>query len=137
MCTAAQVPQGATPRTMVVHLLGGLTRSVKPGDAVTLAGIFLPEPFTGFRAARAGLLTNTYLLAQSVSLDKRSYASLAVTDEQRSVIAVRLLGTSPLPPPIVMSGSIIAECDLSCIRLLSSGGGSVHVQGVKRRGQLL
>lgn len=86
----AQVPQGATPRTMVVHLLGALTRSVKPGDAVTLTGIFLPEPFTGFRAARAGLLTNTYLLAQSVSLDKRSYQALAITDEQRELIAVRL-----------------------------------------------
>lgn len=44
----------------------------------------------GFRAARAGLLTNTYLLAQSVTLDKRSYQALAaVTEEQRSVIEVR------------------------------------------------
>lgn len=41
-----QVPQGATPRSMVVHLLGALTRTVKPGDAVTLSGVFLPEPFT-------------------------------------------------------------------------------------------
>ena len=31
---------------MVVHLLGALTRTVKPGDAVTLSGVFLPEPFT-------------------------------------------------------------------------------------------
>lgn len=31
---------------MVVHLMGALTRTVKPGDAVTLSGIFLPEPFT-------------------------------------------------------------------------------------------
>ncbi len=73
---------------MVVHLLGALTRTIKPGDAVTLSGIFLPEPFTGFRAARAGLLTNTYLLAQAVTLDKQSYSSLAVTQEQRSVISV-------------------------------------------------
>lgn len=42
----------------------------------------------GFRAARAGLLTNTYLLAQTVTLDKRSYQALAITDEQRSVIEV-------------------------------------------------
>ena len=59
---AAQVPQGATPRMMTVHLQGSLTRSLKPGNAVTIAGIFLPLPYTGFKAMRAGLLTNTYLL---------------------------------------------------------------------------
>ncbi len=47
--TCAQVPQGATPRSLRVHLRGGLTRSAKPGDAVTLSGIFLPQPLTGFR----------------------------------------------------------------------------------------
>jgi DNA replication licensing factor MCM7 len=47
-----QVPQGATPRSMVVHLMGALTRTVKPGDAVTLSGIFLPEPFTVCEALR-------------------------------------------------------------------------------------
>ena len=46
------------------------------------------DALQGFRAARAGLLTNTYLLAQSVTLDKRSYQALAVTEEQRSVIEV-------------------------------------------------
>ena len=43
------MPQGATPRSLHVHLRGGLTRSAKPGDAVTIAGIFLPQPLTGFR----------------------------------------------------------------------------------------
>jgi DNA replication licensing factor MCM7 len=42
----------------------------------------------GFRAARAGLLTNTYLLAQTVTLDKRSYQALATTADQRAVIEV-------------------------------------------------
>ena len=60
----AQVPQGATPRNLTVHLRGALTRSAKPGDAVTVAGVFLPEPFTGFRAMRAGLLTSVYLQAR-------------------------------------------------------------------------
>ena len=60
----AQVPQGATPRNLTVHLRGALTRTAKPGDAVTVAGVFLPEPFTGFRAMRAGLLTSVYLQAR-------------------------------------------------------------------------
>ena len=85
-----QVPQGATPRTMKVHLSGELTRSVKPGDAVTISGVFLPEPFTGFRAMRAGLVTNTFLEAQAIALDKRSYADIHMTPEQRARIAVRM-----------------------------------------------
>ena len=45
----AQVPQGATPRSLHVHLRGSLTRCAKPGDAVTVSGVFLPQPLTGFR----------------------------------------------------------------------------------------
>lgn len=47
-----QVPEGATPRTLSVHLRGELTRQVKPGEEVTLAGIFLPEPYSGMRGMR-------------------------------------------------------------------------------------
>lgn len=90
----AQVPQGATPRTMVVHLMGELTRVVKPGDPVTVSGVFLPEPFTGFRAAKAGLLTTTFLLAQRVQLDKQSYEALSHDAMQEDGIQV-----TPLPPP--------------------------------------
>lgn len=42
-----EVPQGSTPRTLMAHLRGSLTRSLKAGDSVTLSGIFLPEPYTG------------------------------------------------------------------------------------------
>lgn len=57
-----EVPQGSTPRTLMVHLRGSLTRSLKAGDSVTLSGIFLPEPYTGQRAMlRASLLTATYM----------------------------------------------------------------------------
>ena len=84
----AQVPQGATPRTIKVHLAGELTRSMKPGDAVTVSGIFLPEPFTGFRAMKAGLVTSTFLEAQAVALDKTSYSDLHRTEQQNSIIAV-------------------------------------------------
>ena len=48
-CAAPQVPQGATPRSLHVHLRGALTRCAKPGDAVTISGVFLPQPLTGFR----------------------------------------------------------------------------------------
>jgi DNA replication licensing factor MCM7 len=46
---------------MRIHLRGPICRSVKAGDEVILTGVFLPEPYTGFRAMRAGLLTNTFV----------------------------------------------------------------------------
>lgn len=46
---------------------------VAPGDVVELSGIFLPIPYTGFRAMRAGLVADTYLEAMSVSHFKKKY----------------------------------------------------------------
>ena len=56
-----------------VHLYGELTRSCSAGDVVTVSGIFLPVPYAGFKAIRAGLITDTYLEAQSVEKHKKSY----------------------------------------------------------------
>ena len=71
-----QVPAGHIPRSMTVHLYGRLTRQLSPGDIVDVGGIFLPLPYTGFRGIRAGLLTDTYLEAQSIRQLKRSYEDL-------------------------------------------------------------
>eukprot|EP00891_Asterochloris_glomerata_P008965 jgi/Astpho2/8965/fgenesh1_pm.00133_%23_19_t len=83
---AEEVPQGATPRSLVVHLKGELTRSVKPGDSVTLTGIYLTEPYTGFKAMRAGLLTATFMECQAVHHNKQSYADLQLTEKQQAQI---------------------------------------------------
>ena len=77
---ADQVPVGHIPRTLTVHCHGTLTRQINPGDVVDIAGIFLPTPYTGFKAIRAGLLTDTYLEAQHVNQHKKAYDSL-VFDE--------------------------------------------------------
>ncbi|KAL8778036.1 MAG: hypothetical protein Q9194_002224 [Teloschistes cf. exilis] len=73
---ADQVPVGHIPRTLTVHCHGTLTRHINPGDVVDIAGIFLPTPYTGFQAIRAGLLTDTYLEAQHVNQHKKAYDSL-------------------------------------------------------------
>jgi DNA replication licensing factor MCM7 len=73
---ADQVPVGHIPRTLTVHCHGGLTRQINPGDVVDIAGIFLPTPYTGFRAIRAGLLTDTYLEAQHITQHKKAYQDL-------------------------------------------------------------
>ena len=85
-----QVPQGTTPRSLVVHLRGGLTRSCKPGDAVSISGAFLPEPYTGFRAMKAGLLTSTFLDAMRVVQLKQSYKEHALDKDLQERMQVSL-----------------------------------------------
>ncbi|KAJ9668849.1 DNA replication licensing factor MCM7 [Coniosporium apollinis] len=70
---ADQVPVGHIPRQLTVHCHGALVRQINPGDVVDLGGIFLPTPYTGFKAIRAGLLTDTYLEVQYVNQHKKAY----------------------------------------------------------------
>lgn len=46
---------------------------VAPGDVVEFSGIFLPIPYFGFRAMRAGLVADTFLEAMSVTHFKKKY----------------------------------------------------------------
>ncbi|KAI9833461.1 MAG: Mcm2-7 hexameric complex component [Sarea resinae] len=75
---ADQVPVGHIPRTLTIHCYGSLTRQINPGDIVDVAGIFLPTPYTGFKAIRAGLLTDTYLEAQFVYQHKTAYDEMLI-----------------------------------------------------------
>ncbi|KAJ1911239.1 DNA replication licensing factor MCM7 [Mycoemilia scoparia] len=72
-----QVPMGDIPRTLTIHCYESTTRQVNPGDVVHMSGIFLPAPYTGFRAMRAGLLADTYMEVQHVNPLKRQYEKLA------------------------------------------------------------
>ena len=73
---ADQVPVGHIPRQLTIHCHGSLTRTVNPGDVIDVDGIFLPTPYTGFRAIRAGLLTDTYVEAQHITQHKKAYQNL-------------------------------------------------------------
>ncbi|KAF8036778.1 hypothetical protein BT93_C2477 [Corymbia citriodora subsp. variegata] len=84
---AEHVPKGHIPRTMTIHLRGELTRKVAPGDVVELSGIFLPIPYTGFRAMRAGLVADTYLEAMSVSHFKKKYEDYELKENEEEWIA--------------------------------------------------
>jgi len=75
---AEQVPVGHIPRMLTILCHGALVRRINPGDVVDIAGIFLPTPYTGFKAIRAGLLTDTYLEAQHVTQHKLAYEDLAL-----------------------------------------------------------
>lgn len=77
------VPMGHIPRSLTVHLRGELTRSCGPGDVVVVSGIFLPVPYTGFKAMRAGLTADTFLEATSVEQVKKSYSEQVITADTR------------------------------------------------------
>lgn len=83
---ASDVPPGNIPRMLSIHVRGPIVRSMTPGEMVDVSGIFLPQPYTGFQALRAGLLTETYLDAQFVKQHKRKYESLGLTDEVKEKI---------------------------------------------------
>lgn len=66
---------------MTIHVHGPLTRQMSPGDIVSLGGIFLPVPYTGYQAIRAGLLTDTYLEAHYINQLKKQYSDMEKTPE--------------------------------------------------------
>ncbi|KAK7467408.1 DNA replication licensing factor MCM7 [Stygiomarasmius scandens] len=83
---ADQVPVGHIPRSMTIHVNGNLTRLMNPGDVVHIGGIFLPVPYTGFQAIRAGLLTDTYLETHYIYQVKKQYTDLEATPEVQRLV---------------------------------------------------
>ena len=77
---AEQVPIGQIPRTLTVLCYGSTVRQVNPGDVVDISGIFLPTPYTGFKAMRAGLLTDTYVEAHHILQHKKAYNEMVIDD---------------------------------------------------------
>ncbi|KAH7328750.1 MCM2/3/5 family-domain-containing protein [Stachybotrys elegans] len=75
---AEQVPIGQIPRSLTVLCYGSLVRKVSPGDVVDISGIFLPTPYTGFKAIKAGLLTDTYVEAHHIVQHKKAYSEMIV-----------------------------------------------------------
>lgn len=76
-----QVPVGHIPRQLTIHVNGNMVRSMNPGDTVDVSGIFMPSPYTGFRALKAGLLTETYLEAEYVRQHKKQYELMQLSEE--------------------------------------------------------
>jgi DNA replication licensing factor MCM7 len=72
---------------MAIHVHGNLTRLMNPGDVVHLGGIFLPIPYTGFQAIRAGLLTDTYLETHYIHQLKKQYSDMETTPDIEHAIA--------------------------------------------------
>lgn len=57
------------------------TRRCSPGDIITVTGVYMPSPFHGFQAIRAGLAHDTYLEAFNINKDKQNFKESYLTDE--------------------------------------------------------
>lgn len=80
---ANQVPIGSIPRTINVKLNGETTRTCTSGDIVRISGIFLPMPFTGYRAMKAGFLADTFLEATHVMQTRKNYADQFIDEDTK------------------------------------------------------
>merc|ERR1712166_1160055 len=71
------VPTGGVPRSINVILSGDLTRSVLPGDAVQLTGVYAPLQMPWFIAAKTGgTLQEMYIDAHFVRKHKTGYSQV-------------------------------------------------------------
>ncbi|KAK2466838.1 hypothetical protein APHAL10511_001096 [Amanita phalloides] len=136
---ADQVPVGHIPRSMTVHINGALTRTLSPGDVVHLAGIFLPIPYAGYQAIRAGLLTDTYLELHHVLQLKKQYSEMQLTPEVSAYIDALKIDPS-LYNRLAQSiaPEIYGHLDIKKALLLLLVGGVTKVtgDGMKIRGDI-
>ncbi|KAI9504691.1 MCM2/3/5 family-domain-containing protein [Coemansia spiralis] len=90
-----QVPMGDIPRTLTIHCYETAVRKLNPGDVAHIAGVFLPQPYTGFRAMRAGLLADTLLEAHHIRPLKRRYDQLAAELTAETYMRLAALSRDP------------------------------------------
>ncbi|KAF8495302.1 MCM2/3/5 family-domain-containing protein [Gautieria morchelliformis] len=136
---ADQVPVGHIPRSMTAHTYGNQTRAMNPGDVVHLGGVFLPTPYTGFQAIRAGLLTDTYLEVHHIHQLKKQYSDMQLTPEIHAAVA-ELRDDSYLYSKLAQSiaPEIYGHLDIKkALLLLLVGGVTKNMgDGMKIRGDI-
>ncbi|EPS42267.1 hypothetical protein H072_3800 [Dactylellina haptotyla CBS 200.50] len=135
-----QVPVGHIPRSITIQCHGAQTRTINPGDVIDVAGIFLPTPYTGFRAIKAGLLTDTYLEAQHVTQHKKHYHEIGDIDPETEKRIKELREAGSLYDHLAQSiaPEIFGHLDVKkALLLLLIGGVSKEMgDGMKIRGDI-
>ncbi|KAI5952604.1 mcm7 [Candida jiufengensis] len=135
-----QVPVGHIPRSLTIHVNGDLVRSMNPGDTVDVSGIFMPSPYTGYRALKAGLLTETYLEAQYVKQHKKQYELMDLSGNVDSHIMELRYGNVDIYNQLAKSiaPEIYGHLDVKKILLLLLCGGVTKEigDGLKIRGDI-
>jgi DNA replication licensing factor MCM7 len=132
------VPVGCIPRSMTVLCKGESTRQCKAGEVVVLGGVFLPTPYTGFQAVKAGLTTDTYLDVQSVTCLKRGEAGAMDADTERLITEVAESPDAYSNLARSIAPEIFGLDDVKKVLLLQMIGGVTRQQGdgMKTRGDI-
>mmetsp|Transcript_43913 Transcript_43913/g.136681 ORF Transcript_43913/g.136681 Transcript_43913/m.136681 type:complete len:805 (-) Transcript_43913:28-2442(-) len=78
------VPVGGVPRSIDVILSGDLCRSVHPGDAITLAGVYTPYQLPWYIARKKGTMQDMYIDAHSMRKHKNGYNDQGGNEQQLS-----------------------------------------------------
>ena len=111
----SQVPMGHIPRSLSIYCRGELTRQASPGDIVTIDGVFLPQRVAegGYQAAKAGLISTTFLEAQNIVLHKKSYeedGNAHLSEEERARLDARIMEIAQGDDPVgALSAAIAPE----------------------------
>lgn len=124
---------------MTIHVNGSLTRLMNPGDVVHLGGIFLPIPYTGFQAIRAGLLTDTYLEVHHIHQLKKQYSEMEMTPEiHRSIEELKADPALYNKLSQSIAPEIYGHADVkkALLLLLVGGVSKVTGDGMKIRGDI-
>lgn len=134
-----QVPIGHIPRYLTIHVNGNLVRSMLPGDVVDVTGIYLPSPYTGFKALKAGLLTETYLEVQFVYQHKQKFGSFQIDDEvENRIMSIAREGDVYNRLSKSIAPEIFGQLDVKkALLLLLVGGVEKRIgDGMKIRGDI-
>ncbi|KAK1351016.1 Mcm2-7 hexameric complex component [Hamiltosporidium tvaerminnensis] len=129
------VPQGCVPRNITIECYGDTTDQAKPGDTVTISGIFLPKPFYGYKKIKAGLLTDTFLYALEV-ISNSNNSSITDTNIISSYSINPSFTVTELSQAI--APEIFGLSDVKKILLLMLVGAPCNVRsdGMKIRGEI-
>jgi len=128
---AEEVPMGHVPTGVVVHARGETTRQCGPGDVVTIWGIFLPTPASGYRALLAGaLLAETFIDAMSIQRQKKSYIDCSISDAmEREIMALAQSSRSYSTLALSLAPEIFGHEDVKKSLLLLMVGGATKDMG--------
>ncbi|KAK4524736.1 hypothetical protein GAYE_SCF05G2639 [Galdieria yellowstonensis] len=137
--TADQVPVGHIPRAVTLQLLGEVAKQCSAGDLVTVCGVFLPTPQTGFHSLHAGLVADTFLQGMHIERNKKTYEEFIpsvevdrqVIDLSKSAQVYELLARSIAP-------EIYGHLDVKKALLLLMVGAPLRrfQDGVRLRGDI-
>ncbi|RNA27725.1 DNA replication licensing factor mcm7 [Brachionus plicatilis] len=133
-----QVPVGNIPRAITIHAKGETTRLCRPGDHVSVTGIFMPVLKTGFSQMSQGLLADTYIEAHNIvrlnkTEDEEMLCDQLSEEEAASICQDDFYSklTSSIAPEIYGHEDI-----KKALLLLLVGGVDKNSHGMKIRGNL-